>query len=168
MIGRVIVSREWVRQLIILISVLSSLAGLSRSAAAAEKVADVSYKVGMTFRSFRPPDPYNWRGAQTHTLNAVVSFPAQSISYRKPCPGTWVEHLRTRKGGTGCEHGRTASEVSSYCDLARHGWQWVKVWLWLGEALAAHGYIAAAVNHPATMPPSHIHRGSFVVVGTRP
>ena len=147
MIGRVIVSRESVRQAIILISVLFSLAGLSRSAAAAEKVADVSYKVGMTFRSFRPPDPYNWRGAQTHTLNAVVWFPANPSAIENPVqvPGLNIFEL----GRAARDASMAAQPVKFPLIVISHGTGGSGLSMaWLGEALAAHGYIAAAVNHP--------------------
>ncbi|MGB6309408.1 MAG: hypothetical protein WBF89_16605 [Steroidobacteraceae bacterium] len=106
-----------------------------------------SYKVGMASRSFSPQEPYDWRGAQAHTLDVVVWYPAEATAREKPLviPGLDIFDL-----------GRVAREATLAAKAARfplvvisHGTGGSALSMaWLGEALAAHGYIAAAVNHP--------------------
>src|SRR5580704_9067892 len=112
-----------------------------------DNVAAYSYKVGMTFRRFAPKEPYNWRGAQTHALNTVVWYPAEPSAVEKPVeiPGLNIFEL-----------GSAARDAESSAKRARfplivisHGTGGTGLSMaWLGEALAAHGYVAAAVNHP--------------------
>ena len=106
-----------------------------------------SYKVGMSYRSFAPKEPYDWRGARTHTLDVVVWYPAAATAPEKPLviPGLDIFEL-----------GRAARDAPLAAKAARfplivisHGTGGSALSMaWLGEALAAHGYIAAAVNHP--------------------
>ena len=38
--------------------------------------ADAAFKVGVTTRDFIPVEPYDWRGAKTHALSAMIWYPA--------------------------------------------------------------------------------------------
>jgi predicted dienelactone hydrolase len=105
------------------------------------------YKVGMAFRSFTPKEPYDWRGAQTHSLDVVVWYPAEATAREKPLVIRGLDIF---------ELGRAAQDAPPAAKTARfplvvisHGTGGSALSMaWLGEALAAHGYIAAAVNHP--------------------
>jgi predicted dienelactone hydrolase len=106
-----------------------------------------SYKIGMAFRSFAPKEPYDWRGARVHTLDVVVWYPAAAIAREKPLVIRGLDIF---------ELGRAAQDAPLAAKAARfplvvisHGTGGSGLSMaWLGEALAAHGYIAAAVNHP--------------------
>jgi len=119
---------------------------LSRSAPMDGTGSD-SYKVGMVFRSFAPKEPYDWRGARMHTLDVVVWYPAEAIAREKPLVIRGLDIF---------ELGRVAQDAPPAAKAARfplvvisHGTGGSGLSMaWLGEALAAHGYIAAAVNHP--------------------
>ena len=119
---------------------------LSQPALGTGRVAD-SYKVGMAFRSFSPREPYDWRGAQAHTLKVVVWYPAEPTARERPLLIRGLDIF---------ELGRVAQDAPLAVREARfplvvisHGTGGSALSMaWLGEALAAHGYIAAAVNHP--------------------
>jgi predicted dienelactone hydrolase len=106
-----------------------------------------SYKVAMTFRRFVPKGPYNWRGAQTHALNTVVWYPAEPSAPEKPVqiPGLSIFEL-----GSAAQDAKVAAKPARFpLIVISHGTGGSGLSMaWLGEALAAHGYIAAAVNHP--------------------
>jgi predicted dienelactone hydrolase len=101
----------------------------------------------MAFRSFAPKEPYDWRGARAHTLDVVVWYPAEAIAREKPLVIRGLDIF---------ELGRAAQDAPLAARAARfplvvisHGTGGSGLSMaWLGEALAAHGYIAAAVNHP--------------------
>src|SRR5215467_12139379 len=38
--------------------------------------ADAVFKVGVTTRDFMPVEPYDWRGAKTHALRAMIWYPS--------------------------------------------------------------------------------------------
>ena len=40
--------------------------------------AEEVFKVGVTTRDFIPAEPYDWRGAATHSLQATIWYPAAS------------------------------------------------------------------------------------------
>jgi predicted dienelactone hydrolase len=113
----------------------------------ADTVGGDSYKVGMTFRSFVPKEPYDWRGARTHSLSVVVWYPTAAAAREKQVviPGLDIFEL-----------GRAVQDAPLAATPARmplvvisHGTGGSALSMaWLGETLAAHGYIAAAVNHP--------------------
>jgi predicted dienelactone hydrolase len=106
-----------------------------------------SYKVGMAFRSFAPQEPYDWRDARAHTLDVVVWYPAEDRAREKPVVVRGLDIF---------ELGRASPDAPLAAKAARfplvvisHGTGGSALAMaWLGEALAAHGYVAAAVNHP--------------------
>jgi predicted dienelactone hydrolase len=101
----------------------------------------------MVFRRFTPKEPYNWRGAQTHALSTVVWYPVEPSATEKPVeiPGLSVFEL-----GAAARDAKPATQPAKFpLIVISHGTGGSGLSMaWLGEALAAHGYIAAAVNHP--------------------
>lgn len=106
-----------------------------------------SYKVGMTFRSFVPKEPYDWRGAREHTLNVVVWYPAGAIGAEEPLV---IQGLDLFELGRVARDAPLAAKAGRFpLVVISHGTGGSGLSMaWLGEALAARGYIAAAVNHP--------------------
>jgi predicted dienelactone hydrolase len=121
--------------------------GFFRPEAAAQSEASPVYKVGMSFRRFVPKEPYNWRGAQTHALNTVVWYPADVSAGPTPVeiPGLNIFDL-----GSAARDAKIVAKPANFpLVVISHGTGGSGLSMaWLGEALAAHGYIAAAVNHP--------------------
>ena len=105
------------------------------------------YKVGMAFRSFVPKEPYDWRGAHAHTLSVVVWYPAAAVAREKPLV---VRGLDIFELGKVAEDAPLSTKAARFpLVVISHGTGGSALTMaWLGEALAAHGYIAAAVNHP--------------------
>jgi predicted dienelactone hydrolase len=101
----------------------------------------------MVFRSFAPKEPYDWRDAREHTLDVTVWYPTDNAAREKPLVIRGLDIF---------ELGRVAQDASLAATAARfplvvisHGTGGSALSMaWLGEALAAHGYITAAVNHP--------------------
>lgn len=111
--------------------------------------ADDLSRVGVRTRDFVPPEPYDWRGARTHVLRTMIWYPAAAGAREEPqwfgppvfpffgaapaargaapAPGARRPLILLSHG-----NGGTSSELA-----------------WLGTALAAHGFVVAAVDHPA-------------------
>lgn len=108
-----------------------------------------TYKVGAAARAFIPNPPYNWRGAHTHALLTTIWYPAAPSSVEKPQligpPGSPLF-----LAGSAAQNAKLAASPSRFpLVLLSHGTGGSAMQLaWLGEYLAAHGFIAAAVNHP--------------------
>jgi predicted dienelactone hydrolase len=106
-------------------------------------------KVGVTFRTFTPADPaYNWRGAKTHALTATAWYPASPSAEEHAVEIAGVSRLFDL--GKGAPEAKLASEPAKFPLLVlSHGTGGSALQMaWLGAVLAAHGYIAVAVNHP--------------------
>jgi predicted dienelactone hydrolase len=136
-----------------LIAKASALAGLlafagwlSSAKADEHKTRDIPYKVGFSFRHFTPKEPYNWRGAQTHALSTAVWYPVDAFASEKPLqiPGLDIFELGS------VAQGAVASSPAKFplIVISRGTGGSGLSMAWLGEALAAPGYIVAAVNHP--------------------
>jgi len=107
------------------------------------------YVVGQTERSFTPKEARNWRGAEEHTLTTLIWYPV--------APGTPVQHLDYGPPGKPIFRGL---DIAHDAAPAKHGSGLPLLLLshgtggsaasmaWLGGALAAKGYVVAAVNHP--------------------
>jgi predicted dienelactone hydrolase len=110
-------------------------------------VAQQRYKVGVAERSFVPAGPYDWRGAKTHALLATVWYPAAADANEKP---QWIGPPDARLFGTGnAAPGAKPAAGRFPLIVVSHGTGGSALMMsWLGTVLAAHGYIAAAVNHP--------------------
>jgi len=110
---------------------------------------ETRFPVGIIQRTFHPPEPYNWRGAHTKALVTTVWYPAAVGAEEKPqflgapnapfailgsaAPDAKMADTQPRFPLIVLSHGTGGSAGSM---------------AWLGTQLAAHGYIAAAVNHP--------------------
>lgn len=107
------------------------------------------FKVGVATRSFKAAEPYNWRGAQTHALVTTIWYPADAASFEK---SQWIGNPDSpfAKAGKAAPDAKIAASPARFSlVLLSHGTGASALMMaWLGTELAAHGYIAAAVNHP--------------------
>ena len=109
-----------------------------------------SYKVGVTNRAFLKNDAsYDWRGAQTHALLTTIWYPAATTARETQ---QWVgdpAHPIASAAKAARDAKLTPSPAKFPLILLSHGTGGSALMMaWLGTVLAAHGYIAAAVNHP--------------------
>lgn len=111
---------------------------------------DTVFKVGVTTRDFIPAEPYDWRGAKTHALRATIWYPAAAEAREEP---QWVGPpiLPFFSAGSAARDAKPAAGPRHPLLLLSHGFGGTASDLaWLGAALAAHGFIVVAVNHPGT------------------
>jgi predicted dienelactone hydrolase len=106
------------------------------------------FKVGGTFRRFTPDTAYNWRGAKTHALTVTVWYPAAASAVEHPVEIPGLSQLFVL--GNAAQDASLASAPAKFpLIVLSHGTGGsAMIMAWLGAALAAKGYIAAAVNHP--------------------
>jgi predicted dienelactone hydrolase len=110
--------------------------------------ADAAFKVGVVTRDFIPAEPYDWRGAQTHSLRVTIWYPAAAEAREE---AQWVGPpvVKFFSTGSAAPGAASASGPRRPLILLSHGAGGTALgFAWLGTALAAHGFIAAAVNHP--------------------
>jgi predicted dienelactone hydrolase len=110
--------------------------------------ADAVFKVGVTTRDFIPAEPYDWRGAKTHALRAMIWYPAAADAREEP---QWIGPpiVPFVSAGSAARDAPPAAGPRRPLILLSHGSGAIASGLaWLGTALAAHGFIAVAVNHP--------------------
>jgi len=116
---------------------------------AATSIPAPTYKVGVASRRFVPPEPYDWRDAQTHALIATVWYPAAPAAEEEP---QWIgesPHPFARAGRAAPDAALASAPRRFPLIVMSHGTGGSALALaWLGTRLAAHGYIAVAVNHP--------------------
>jgi predicted dienelactone hydrolase len=113
------------------------------------QAAQPAFKVRMTSRAFVPAEPYDWRGDPKHVLATTIWYPADPGAPEKPL-------LLGPPGHPLFDGGRVAADAAPAPAPAKfplivlsHGTGGTAGNLaWLGEALVAQGYVAAAVNHP--------------------
>lgn len=123
--------------------------GVSAPPAAARQGAGLPYKVGIAHRRFSPAGPYDWRDARVHALSAIVWYPAAATAREVP---QWIGPDRAPLA----EAGRAAPDADPAPAAAKfplvvisHGTGGsAAAMAWLGTRLAAHGYVAVAINHP--------------------
>jgi predicted dienelactone hydrolase len=108
-----------------------------------------AHKVGVAYRTFVVDGPYDWRAAKTHGLPSVIWYPAVASAVEEP---QWI--------GAPGQPLLSAEQAAHDAPLLSTPLRFPLVLLshgtggsalnmaWLGAALAAHGYIAVAVNHP--------------------
>ncbi|HEV2268272.1 MAG TPA: hypothetical protein VGR92_02340 [Steroidobacteraceae bacterium] len=108
-----------------------------------------AYKVGVTQRHFIPHEPYDWRHARTHALLATVWYPAAATSRAEP---QWMGepgHAFAAAGVAAPDAAPAAAPAKFPLIVISHGTGGSALAMaWLGTRLAAHGFIAVAVNHP--------------------
>ena len=117
---------------------------------AASNVAcgDAVYKVGVTMRDLVPAEPYDWRGTKAHALRAVIWYPAAADAREAP---QWIGPPIFPFFSAGSAAPNAPAVVGSRRPLIllSHGNGSAGLGLaWIGTALAAHGFIVAAVDHP--------------------
>ncbi|HEX4066866.1 MAG TPA: hypothetical protein VHZ09_12655 [Acidobacteriaceae bacterium] len=109
-----------------------------------------NYRVGVAERAFLRNDPsYDWRGAKNHALLSVVWYPADAAATEQP---QWVgdpPHALASAGRAAPDAALAATPARFPLILLSHGTGGSALMMaWLGTQLAAHGFIAVAVNHP--------------------
>jgi len=119
------------------------------SAAPSLPAKTVIYKVGVMTRQFLPPEPYEWRGAKTHALVTDIWYPADAAAVEQM---QWIGSPDA-PFAKGAKAARDAALIAGSDKfpliLLSHGIGGSSAMMaWFGAALASHGYIAAAVNHP--------------------
>jgi len=125
----------------------SSVVFLSTAQAGAPKT--IIYKVGVMNRHFIPPEPYDWRGAKTHALITDIWYPVGPVAVEQT---QWIGSPDAPFASAG-KAARDAAPIAGSekfpLILLSHGFGGSSSMMaWLGTALASHGFIAAAVNHP--------------------
>jgi TonB family protein len=119
------------------------------SPALAQEKSAAQFKVGVTTRSFNPAEPYNWRGAQTHVLISTIWYPADSATVDQ---AQWIGNPASpfaSAGRAANDAGFATAPAKFPLVVLSHGTGASAMMMaWLGTALASHGYIAVAVNHP--------------------
>ena len=109
---------------------------------------DAVFKVGVTTRDFVPAEPYDWRGAKTRSLRTMIWYPAVAEAREQP---QWIGPpvIPFVSTGRAARDAEPAAGPPRPLILLSHGFGGTATDLaWLATALAAHGFIAVAVNHP--------------------
>jgi predicted dienelactone hydrolase len=108
-----------------------------------------TFKVAVATRAFTPPEPYNWRAAKTHQLLTTIWYPADSAAVERPQFIGAPESPFALAGFAAPDASFARTPAKFPLILLSHGTGGSALMMaWLGTALASHGYIAAAVNHP--------------------
>jgi predicted dienelactone hydrolase len=94
-----------------------------------------------------PAEPYCWRGAKTHALVTTVWYPADAKAAEQ---AQWIgpPDAPLLAAGKAAPGAKPAQGKFPLIVLSHGTGGSALVMGWLGTVLAAHGYIAAAVNHP--------------------
>jgi len=137
----------------LLASAFSASLGQSAKPETSSSSFSSQFKVGSTFRTFTPADKsYNWRGAKTHALRATVWYPAAPAAVEHPAdiPGlSQIFVLGSAAQDASLAPAPASTNAEFPMIVLSHGTGGSALTMaWLGEALAAQGYIAVAVNHP--------------------
>ncbi len=107
------------------------------------------FKAGIAGRRFLPDKTYNWRHAATHELVTTIWYPADPAAIEQP---QWIGPPASPlfSAGRAAPEAKLSSAPTKFpLIVLSHGTGGSALMMaWLGTALAAHGYIAAAVNHP--------------------
>jgi predicted dienelactone hydrolase len=133
-----VIGKIWIRLLCLILVAASDVAC----------AGDAVFKVGVTTRDIVPAEPYDWRGASTHVLHAVIWYPAVSDAREQP---QWIGPplVPFVSIGRAAPDAVPADGPPRPLILLSHGFGGTAIDLaWLGAGLAAHGFIAVAINHP--------------------
>jgi len=118
-------------------------------AAAMTVATGPTYKVGVCQRQFVPRGHYNWRRARIHALLTTVWYPAAAAAHEQP---QWLGSSASpfaRAGEAAPRAALPAAPQRFPLVVISHGTGGSALSMaWLGSQLAAHGFIAAAVDHP--------------------
>jgi predicted dienelactone hydrolase len=117
-------------------------------AAADPARADDAFKVGVTARDFVAAGAYDWRGAKAHALGVTIWYPAVADA-REDAQWVGPRFVPLFSAGRAARDAAPAAGPRRPLVLLSHGNGGMASQLaWFGTALAAHGFVAAAVNHP--------------------
>jgi len=118
------------------------------TAPGAAHAGDDVFKVGIASRDFIPAEPFDWRGARTHALRAMIWYPAVAAAREQP-QSVGPPFIPFARAGRAAPDAAPAPGPRRPLVLLSHGFGGTASDLaWLGAGLAAHGFIAVAVNHP--------------------
>jgi predicted dienelactone hydrolase len=107
------------------------------------------YKVGMARRDFVPAGDYDWRQDPKHVLATVIWYPAAPDAQEEAQPFGPPGRPYFDLGPAALDAPLAAVPKKFPLVVLSHGFGATAANMaWLGRALAAHGYVAAAVNHP--------------------
>lgn len=112
--------------------------------------ADPVFKVGVTTRDVVPAEPYDWRGAKTHVLRTTIWYPATADAREE---AQWIGPpiIPFFSIGRAARDAAPATGARRPLIVLSHGnGDRASSLAWLGTALAAHGFIVAATDHPGT------------------
>jgi predicted dienelactone hydrolase len=110
--------------------------------------ADPVFKIGVATRDFIPAEPYDWRGAKTHVLRVIIWYPAVADAREEP---QWIgpRIVPFFSAGSAAPDAEPAVGSPHPLILLSHGnGDTASSLAWLGTALAAHGFVVVAINHP--------------------
>lgn len=128
---------------------LGAIAAWFSNPAMAAEAMTTSFKVGVTYRQFIPQEPYDWRDSKARALHAMVWYPAAATADEQL---QWMgapPHPFADAGKAAPEAALAPSPARFPLIVISHGTGGSAPALaWLGTRLAAHGFIAVAVNHP--------------------
>jgi predicted dienelactone hydrolase len=107
------------------------------------------HKVGFAQRSITVEQPYDWRDAKVHALSATIWYPAGSSAAEElqwigpPANPLFAAGRAARDGAL------ISAPARLPLILLSHGTGGAAMQMaWLATVLAAHSYVAVAVNHP--------------------
>ena len=110
--------------------------------------AEPVFKAGVMTRNFVPAEPYDWRGAKTRALRAMIWYPAGADA-REETQWFGLPLIPYFSAGSAAPDAAPLVGTRRPLILLSHGFGGTASGLgWLGAALAAHGFIAVAVDHP--------------------
>lgn len=115
---------------------------------AVDGLADASDKVGVMTRDFVPREPFDWRAADQQVLKTTIWYPAVADAVEEP---QWVgpPAVPLYSAGRAASGAPPAAGPRRPLILISHGNGGSALALaWFGTALAAQGYVVAAVDHP--------------------
>ncbi|HEY1258654.1 MAG TPA: alpha/beta hydrolase [Stellaceae bacterium] len=118
-------------------------------AQAAEPETSPPFKVGIARRAFVPAEPYDWRQDPKHALATLIWYPAAAEAQEKPKPVGPPGRAYFDIGPVAVDAPIVATPEKFPLIVLSHGFGATAANMaWLGRALAARGFITAAVNHP--------------------
>lgn len=112
--------------------------------------ADPVFKVGVATRDVVPAEPYDWRGAKTRALRTTIWYPAaadarEEAQWIGPPIVPFFSIGRAARDAAPAAGPRRPLIVLSHGNGDR-----ASSLAWLGTALAAHGFVVAAADHPGS------------------